>query len=199
MGKTHKGAVWLDPERFSPYEYYQFWVNSDDADVARFLALFTFLPMEEIEVVKALEGADLNKAKAVLAFEATQIAHGKDEAVKALEATATVFGGLEIPNDLLPSADIPRKTISSEKDASVPSSAYEKDSILGTVPLVDLLTETGLCTSKSDARRLIKQGGAYINGERISGFDQVITDGDVDSQQVLLRAGKKKYHKIIIN
>ena len=198
MGKTHKGAVWLDPKRFSPYEYYQFWVNSDDADVARFLALFTFLPMAEIETVKGLEGADLNKAKTILAFETTKICHGEDEAVKSLKAAASMFGSIDVPADLLPSATIPRGTHSAGADESVPSSDYVKEDVVGGKPVVDLFTETGLCNSKSDARRLIKQGGAYINGERLESFDQVLVSADVEGDEILLRAGKKKYHKIIL-
>ncbi|WDP92972.1 MAG: tyrosine--tRNA ligase [Desulfobacter sp.] len=198
MGKTHKGAVWLDPERFSPYEYYQFWVNSDDADVARFLALFTFLPMEEIETVNSLEGADLNKAKTILAYEATKIAHGEDEAIKSLKAAASVFGSIDVPEGLLPSATIPRGTHSAGKDESVPASEYIKTDVIGAKPVVDLFCETELCKSKSDARRLVKQGGAYINGERLSAFDQLVSEADVEGDEILLRAGKKKYHKIIL-
>ncbi len=198
MGKTHKGAVWLDPERFSPYEYYQFWVNSDDADVARFLALFTFLPMDEIEVVKGLEGVGLNKAKTILAYEATKIAHGEDEAVKSLKATASVFGSIEVPSELLPSASIPRGTHSAGADESVPATTYNSADVVDTMPVVDLFCETGLCKSKSDARRLVKQGGAYVNGERLSAFDQIVGSADVDGNEILLRAGKKKYHKIIL-
>ncbi len=198
MGKTHKGAVWLDPERFSPYEYYQFWVNCDDADVAKFLALFTFLPMEEIEKVNSLEGADLNKAKTILAYEATKICHGEEEAVKSLKATASVFGSIGVPKDLLPGASIPRGVHSAGKDESVPSSEYARVDVVGKALVVDLFTETQLCKSKSDARRLVKQGGAYINGERLAAFDQIVLDSDVDSDEILLRAGKKKYHKIIL-
>jgi tyrosyl-tRNA synthetase len=195
MGKTHKGAVWLDPERFSPYEYYQFWVNCEDADVARFLALFTFLSMDEIETVKSLEGADLNKAKTILAYEATKIAHGEGEAKKSLKAAASVFGSIEVPETLLPGATIPRGVHSPASDDSVPSTQYNREEVVGKVLLIDLLAETKLCNSKSDARRLVKQGGAYINGERISGFDQVVSSANGD--EILLRAGKKKYHKII--
>ena len=198
MGKTHKGAVWLDAEKFSPYEYYQFWVNADDADVARFLALFTFLPMEEMEQVKHLEGADLNKAKAILAYEATKICHGEDAAIKALQASVSMFGSLEISNDLLPGSSIPRGTHCVTSDNSVPSSSYTKKDI-GKIPVVDLFMNVGLCKSKSDARRLVKQGGAYINGNRIAVFDQMILENDVKDNAILLRAGKKKYHKIILN
>jgi len=198
MGKTHKGAVWLDPERFAPYEYYQFWVNSDDADVARFLALFTFLPMNEIEAVNKLEGSDLNKAKTILAYEATKIAHGEDEALKSLKAAASVFGSIEVSSELLPSASLPRGVYSAGKDESVPASIYSKAGIINTKPVVDLFCETGLCKSKSDARRLVKQGGAYINGERLLVFDQLVSEVDIDDSEILLRAGKKKYHKIIL-
>ena len=197
MGKTHKGAVWLDPERFSPYEYYQFWVNCDDADLVRFLKLFTFLDLDEIETVNALEGAGLNKAKAVLAYEATKICHGEEEAKKAFQASVAMFGTLEIPEDLLPGATIPRGVHTAKADTAVPSSSINKDGIIGTAPVVDLLCQTGLCKSKSDARRLVKQGGAYINGNRIEAFDQILQDSDVEEGETLLRAGKKKYHKII--
>ncbi len=198
MGKTHKGAVWLDPERFSPYDYYQFWVNSDDADVARFLALFTFLPMQEIEVVKTLEGADLNKAKTILAYEATKIAHGEEEAVKALKAAVSVFGSIDVPNDLLASATIPRGVHRAGADESVPTTTYDKKDVLGVKLVVDLFCDTGLCKSKSDARRLVKQGGAYVNGERLTAVDQLVSASGFDGGELLLRAGKKKYHKIIL-
>lgn len=199
MGKTHKGAVWLDPDRFSPYEYYQFWVNSDDADVVKFLSLFTFLPMEEINIVSKLEGADLNKAKAVLAYEATSICHGKQEADKALQASVSMFGALTISTDLLPSSSISRQTGADAKDQSVPTSTYTSDEIIDSAIAADLFTMTGLCKSKSDARRLIKQGGAYIDGNRVAAFDQVVSADDVKDNEILLRAGKKKYHKIILN
>nr|WP_319395076.1 tyrosine--tRNA ligase [uncultured Desulfobacter sp.] len=198
MGKTHKGAVWLDPERFSPYEYYQFWVNTDDLDVARFLALFTFIPMEEIELVKKLTGADLNKAKTILAYEATKIAHGEDEAQKSLKSAASMFGSIEVPSDLLPSASIPRGTLAGGMDESVPTSTFDKTDVVAKMFVVDLFCDSGLCKSKSDARRLVKQGGAYINGERLGSFEQVVTVDDVNDSEIMLRAGKKKYHKIIL-
>jgi tyrosyl-tRNA synthetase len=199
MGKTHKGAVWLDPDRFSPYEYYQFWVNCDDADVARFLALFTFLPMHEIDQVKILEGADLNKAKTILAYEATKIAHGETQARNALKAAASVFGAIEVPEGLMPSATIARGVHSSATDDSVPTTQIDKNELLDNGFVLDLFTRTGLCISKSDARRLVKQGGAYFNGNRVSAFDQKIVSADLDQGEILLRAGKKKYHKIILN
>ncbi len=199
MGKTHKGAVWLDAQKFSPYEYYQFWVNADDADVIRFLALFTFLPMEELEQVKHIQGVDLNKAKVVLAYEACKICHGEDEAGKALKASVSMFGDIEIPDDLLPGSSISRGMHLNDNEDSVPSSSYIKDEIMGKIALIDLFVDAGMCKSKSDVRRLIKQGGAYMNGNKIAAFDQKILDDDIKGNEVLLRAGKKKYHKIILN
>ncbi|WP_022663556.1 tyrosine--tRNA ligase [Desulfospira joergensenii] len=198
MGKTHKGAVWLDPNRFSPYDYYQFWVNADDADVVRFLKLFTFLDLPEIEAVDKLQGADLNKAKVVLAYEATGIAHGRDEAVKALKASVAMFGSIEIPEELLPGSSIPRGIHSAEDADSVPSSSLIHGDVVDTLPVVDLFVQTQLCKSKSDARRLIQQGGAYINGDRVAESGQLIRENDVRDDEILIRAGKKKYHKIIL-
>lgn len=198
MGKTHKGAVWLDAQRFSPYEYYQFWVNADDADVVRFLLLFTFLDKKEIDSVKKIEGAQLNKAKVVLAYEATRICHGKDEAIKAFQASSAMFGNIEISDDLLPSSSIPRGKHAASSQKAVPSSDYAIKNVIGKLSAVDLFMEVGLCKSKSDARRLIQQGGAYINNERILSFDQMLVEKDVVENQILLRAGKKKYHKIIL-
>jgi len=198
MGKTHKGAVWLDPDRFSPYDYYQFWVNCDDADVTRFLALFTFLPMHEIELVKTLEGADLNKAKTILAYEATKIAHGEPEARNALKAAASVFGAVEVPENLLPGATIPRGIHSPAADEAVPATPIDAAAIVADNLVIDLFARTGLCSSKSDARRLVQQGGAYVNGIRVSGVDQRIDKAELVHGEILLRAGKKKYHKLIL-
>jgi len=199
MGKTHKGAVWLDAEKFSPYEYYQFWINTDDADVFRFLALFTFLPMKDIEQVKHIQGVDLNKAKVILAYEACKICHGEKEAIKALKTSVSMFGPIEIPDNFLAGSNIPRNIHKSDKYNSLPSSFYNQDDIIEKISLIDLFTDTGLCKSKSDVRRLIKQGGAYINGKKIDSFDQKIIDSDIENNEVLLRAGKKKYHKIILH
>ncbi|MCK5097469.1 MAG: tyrosine--tRNA ligase [Desulfobacteraceae bacterium] len=197
MGKTHAGAVWLDPERTSPYDYYQFWINADDADVEKFLALFTFLPMAEIEKVGKLEGAELNKAKAILAFEATVIAHGNTEAEKVFKAAISVFGGFEIPNDLLRSSSIPRKSYAGS-DESVPATEVNEERMDQGVSVVDLFLETSLCSSKSEARRLIKQGGGYVNNIRIESIDKKLFKQDFEANEALLRAGKKKYHKIIL-
>ena len=174
MGKTEKGAVWLDPERTSPYEYYQFWINTDDRDVKRFLALFTFLPMEEIEEYRKLEGAELRKAKEVLAYEATGIVHGENEANRAREASRALFSGRG-------------------EGGNVPTEYIPDEKMGQEIPAFKLFHEVaGLCASGSEARRLIEQGGAYINNKKVEKFDELIALED----NMLLRAGKKKYKRI---
>ena len=196
MGKTAKGAIWLDPGRTSPYEYYQYWINTDDRDVARFLALFTFLPMDEIRTVEQLEGADLNSAKAVLAFEATMLAHGKHEALKALEAAASMFGIRNVPENILSSSSIPRGT-SDFNDLSVPHSYMQAETLKVGIPAFKLFLKVGLASSGGAARRLIEQGGAYINGSRVKAFDQLITADDLNDENVIvLRSGKKRFHQV---
>ena len=195
MGKTAKGAVWLDPERTSPYEYYQFWVNTDDRDVRRFLALFTYLPMNEIKDVETLEGADLNSAKAVLAFEATLLAHGKEAAEKAYNAAVSMFGSRTVPKEILPSSTIPRSD-ADITDAAVPHSLMDEAQIKEGIPAFKLFHQVGLANSGGAARRLIEQGGAYINDTRLESGDYTVTEKDVLNMEILLRAGKKRYHKI---
>lgn len=197
MGKTAQGAVWLDPARTSPYEYYQFWVNTDDRDLERFLALFTFLPMAEIRTVSALSDGEINNAKAVLAFEATALAHGEAEALKAFQAAASVFGARQIPKSLLPSSKIPRSDIGAENDA-VPSSKLTPADLAQGVPAFKLFQMAGLVKSGGEARRLITQGGAYINEQRVDSFDLPVTADHIQSGEILLRAGKKRYHKIVV-
>ena len=181
MGKTEKGAVWLDPERTSPYEYYQFWINTDDRDVKRFLALFTFLPMEEVEEYGKLKGAEIRKAKEILAFEAAKIIHGEEEASKAKAASKALF--------LKEEAD----------EGSIPTTYLDKKEFIQGIPIFKLFETTKLSTSGSEARRLIEQGGAYINDRRVEKFDLLVTLQDFNEKTgVLLRAGKKKFHRIKI-
>jgi tyrosyl-tRNA synthetase len=193
MGKTEKGAVWLDPQRTSPYEYYQFWINTDDRDVKRFLALFTFLPMEEIqEKYGKLEGADLRKAKEVLAYEATKIVHGEDEAQKAKAASKRLFvsvsGGLSMEGSVIPN-----------DEDSTPTTFIEKEKFVKGVPVFKLFERTNLCSSSSEARRLIEQGGAYINNKKVNKFEDLVKQEDFDlNGTLLLRAGKKKFHRVKI-
>lgn len=196
MGKTAKGAVWLDSERTSPYEYYQYWVNTDDRDVARFLALFTFLPMGEIRRIETLQGGDLNSAKAALAFEATLLAHGQEEAIKAYQGSISMFGEREVPAHILPSSTIPRGD-SEVDDIGVPQTYVEMNELREGIPAFKLFQTAKLVSSGGAARRLIEQGGAYVNGQRIDSFDHLICDHDLNEDKVIiLRSGKKRFHKI---
>jgi len=198
MGKTAKGAVWLDPKRTSPYEYYQFWINTDDKDVSRFMALFTFLPMGEIAEVDHLDGADLNYAKTILAFEATRLAHGEEEAANAFLAASSMFGSRSIQKNILPSSLIPRDADLSDS-GSVPSTIMEAEIFREGIPAFKLYHQIGLSGSGGDARRLIQQGGAYINEKRLESFDYLISEADFCDGEIVLRAGKKRYHKIKMN
>ena len=196
MGKTAKGAVWLDAEQTSSYDYYQYWINTDDRDVSRFLALFTFLPMDEIRLIDQLSGADLNSAKAILAFEATRLAHGNEEAVNAHRAATSMFGSRKIPADILPTSSIPRSDSESD-DESVPRSLLDMETLKAGIPAFKLFHQIGLANSGGAARRLIEQGGAYINGQRVESFDYLVSEADLDDQNtIILRSGKKRFHKI---
>ena len=211
MGKTADGAVWLDPAKTSPYEYYQYWINTDDRDVVRFMALFTFLPIEEIRALEKLSGADLNSAKVILAFEVTQLAHGREEAFKAYRAAESMFGPRVVPEEILPSSSVPRNgadvnnaqgqldgVLPAVEIDSTPHSIIELDRFKEGIPAFKLYQMVGLASSGSHARRLIEQGGAYVNGQRIESFDDLLTERDIVDQEILLRAGKKRYHKIKI-
>jgi tyrosyl-tRNA synthetase len=195
MGKTAGGAVWLDASRTSPYDYYQYWINTDDQDVIRFLALFTFLPMKEIKDIKNLSGIELNMAKSVLAFESTLLAHGRIESIKAYEAAASMFGERVIPDSLLPSSTIPRKPLLTEQ-SSVPTSQINADHFKEGIPAFKLFYMVQLSPSGSAARRLIEQGGAYANGKRIEKYDQLIIEKDIQHNEILLRAGKKRFLRL---
>jgi tyrosyl-tRNA synthetase len=180
MGKTEKGAIWLDPERTSPYDYYQYWINADDRDVGKFLSLFTFLPMDEVRRLSSLEGAEIREAKEVLARECTSILHGEGAAAEAGEAAKALFseGGS-------PAGD------------SAPTAEFEKSRLEEGVPVFILFSDTGLVKSRGEARRLVRQGGAYVNGRRIEKFDEMITESDIEEGFILLRAGKKKYMRLL--
>ncbi len=195
MGKTAKGAVWLDPKRTTPYEYYQYWINTEDNDVVRFLSLFTFLPMTEIQKAKQLSGSDLNTAKAVLAFEATRLAHGGEAAVNSFHAAASMFGGRTVPPEILSSSAIPRDD-KMLNDGLVPQTRLDLSQLKEGIPAFKLFHIAGLASSGGAARRLIEQGGAYINGNRLKSFDYMVTNNDLTNQEILLRSGKKRFHKI---
>ena len=179
MGKTHAGTVWLDAERTSPYDFYQYWINTTDDDVVRFLKLFTFLPMERIDDLAKLEGADIREAKQVLAYEVTKIVHGEGEAKAAQKAALAAFG-------------------QGRDTDEVPSTEIEKERLEQGVPAFQLFVEAGLCKSSSEARRLIAQGGAYVGENRLEAFDQPVTlDMAKADGAVWLRAGKKKHRRIL--
>ena len=181
MGKTEKGAVWLDSQKTSPYEYYQYWINTDDNDVVKFLLLFTFLPMEEIRKYKKLKGAEIRKAKEILAFEATKIVHGEEAAKKARDASSSLFRKEKGGVDLIPTTFLNRKELKRE------------------ILISKLFNIAGLCNSVSEARRLIIQGGGYLNEKRLANPNLLITESDLKKGEILLRAGKKKYHSIKFN
>ncbi len=181
MGKTHEGAVWLDADLTAPYDYYQYWINQDDRDVGRFLALFTLLPMDEIRRLSALEGAEIRAAKEVLAYEATGLCHGREAADAAREAARALFG----EEDGGESAGAPTFEISA-REVGQGISAYI------------LFERSGLCRTRGEARRLLAQGGGYLNGRKIREFDQRIDPAEFEAGSCLLRAGKKRYMRVIV-
>ena len=180
MGKTAGGAVWLDAERTSPYEFYQYWINVDDRDVLRFLACFTFLPMDEVRRLGSLEHEAIREAKEVLAYEVTQLAHGKAEADKAQAASRAAFGGGRLDKAEMPTSEIAMERLNSG------------------IPIMTLFHEVGLANSRSEARRLIQQGGAYINEKQYRTIDMVVGSDLLEDDALLLRAGKKRYHRIVL-
>jgi tyrosyl-tRNA synthetase len=195
MGKTAGNAVWLDPNKTSPYEYYQFWMNTDDRDVARFLSLFTFLPLPEIRQVARLVDGQLNQAKNVLAFECTCLAHGREAALKAKASSAAVFGDSTISENILPSSRVPRHN-GNKNAMELPTTYVSRNALISGVPAYELFFRTGLTKSGGEARRLINQGGAYINGEIVAAFDVLVDAGHLKNGEVILRAGKKRFHRV---
>ena len=179
MGKTAAGAVWLDAEKFSPYDFYQYWVNVDDRDVGRFLKYFTFLPLDEIKALEALQGADLRQAKAALALEVTKNVHGETAALQAREAAQALFS-TGAASENVPQIHLPKKNFQQGMSA------------------VDLFVAAGLASSKSEARRLIVGGGANVNQRRIQAVDEIVDMNDVQNDALLLRAGKKRYQKVVV-
>lgn len=193
MGKTEKGTIWLDRELTSPYEYYQYWVNSDDADLERFLKLFTFLPLDEISIVKNLTDARLNMAKAVLAFEATKITHGAKEAEAAWRASMEAFHSRPVEADMFPSSTIPRTAPATDTSA-IPRYGVSRADLEMGIPILACCAKSGLTQSSSEARRLIEQGGIYVSERQVKSIDEKITVVDfAGGGELRLRKGKKKY------
>ncbi len=180
MGKTAGGAVWLSAERTSPYHFYQYWINTDDRDVGRFLAYFTFLPMDEVRKHAGAEGAALNEAKRVLAFEATKLCHGEEAALKAKKDSEALFAG--------GAGDL----------SALPSTTLERAVFTAGISIVDLLIRTGLADSKGAARRLIQGGGAYLNNQPVKDVNLIVKEDSLDENAILLRQGKKQYHRIVV-
>ena len=180
MGKTQKGAVWLDPEKTSPYEFYQYWRNVADADVLKCIRMLTFLPLEEIDKMDSWEGAQLNKAKEILAFELTKLVHGEEEAKKAQEAARALFGA-GANTDNMPSTEL--------TDAD-----FVED-----VTVLDLLTKCGLIPSRKEGRRLIQQGGVSLDGEKVQDpFAKVTEDMFEENGYIVIKKGKKVFHKAVL-
>jgi tyrosyl-tRNA synthetase len=195
MGKTAAGAVWLSAAKTSPYDFFQYWVNTDDEDVSRFLALYTFLPLSEIEAVEGLEGQELNACKSVLAYEITAQTHGMEQALAAYHGASRLFGVRQIPPDLLRSSGIPRGG-EDDDTAAIPTLVLKAERLPNGISVIDLLVESGLCGSKSAARRLVVQGGAYLDQVRVADVEQRLGVDQVADGGVLLKAGKKKICRV---
>ena len=173
MGKTEKGALWLDPEKVSPYEFYQYWRNVDDKDVIRLLKLVTFIPMEQIREYEKLEGQELNKIKCLLAYEVTKMVHGEEAAKQANDAATAIFAG-------------------GSNTENMPSE------IESGINVLDMLVNVKLCPSKSEARRLVQQNGLSINGEKVSGVDTIINSEYFKDGEMIVKKGKKTFLKLIL-
>ena len=177
MGKTQSGAVWLSAEKTSPYDFYQYWRNVDDSDVIKCLKMLTFLSLEEIAELEKLEGAEINKAKEVLAFELTKLVHGEEEATKAQNTARTVFAG-------------------GGKDANMPSTDLTKDELGEGIQILDLLVKCGLISSKGEGRRLITQNGISVNDAKVTDIFLEIKEDDFTDNELVIKKGKKIHHKV---
>ena len=179
MGKTAKGAVWLDPNKTSPYEFYQYWRNVGDDDVLKCLRMLTFLPLEQIDEMDKWEGSQLNTAKEILAFELTKLVHGEEEAQKAQSAAKALFAG-------------------GGDDSSMPETALPEEKLTeGKIGILNLLTACGLTASNGEARRLVQQGGVFVNEEKVPGIDYAVTREQLE-QGVKIRKGKKVFHRVVL-
>ena len=179
MGKTQSGAVWLDPNKTSPFEFYQYWRNVGDADVLKCIRMLTFLPLEEIDAMDKWEGAELNKAKEILAFELTSLVHGEEEAKKAQEAAKALFSTGA-------AADMPKTELT------------EADLTDGNIDIMTLLVKCGLTVSKSEARRAVQQGGVSVDGEKITDIAHTFAGEDFGGEGIVLKKGKKNFRKVIV-
>ena len=179
MGKTQSGAVWLDPNKTSPFDFYQYWRNIADADVLKCIRMLTFLPLEEIDAMDSWEGSQLNKAKEILAYELTQMVHGEEEAKKAQESARALFSQGN-------AADMPTAELAEEDFAD------------GTIDILTLLLKSGLVPSKSEARRAVEQGGISVDGEKVADIRAVFTKDAFAGEGMVLKKGKKNFRKVVI-
>ena len=180
MGKTQKGAVWLDPEKTSPYEFYQYWRNVNDADVIKCLKMLTFLPLEQIQEMESWEGSQLNQAKEILAYELTALVHGDEEAKKAQESARALFaGGGDASN--MPTCEL-----------------EEADFTDGSIDIISVLVKAGLNASRSEARRAVEQGGVTVDNEKVTDFKTTYTKDTFAGEGIVVRRGKKNYKKIVL-
>lgn len=180
MGKTQSGAVWLDPEKTTPFEFYQYWRNVSDQDVMKCIRMLTFLPIAQIEAMDAWEGSQLNQAKEILAFELTTLVHGEEEGKKAMDGARALFetGG---------------------NTQNMPTTPLSADLFAGEgMQVLELLVQTGLAPSKKEARRLVEQGGVLIADERVTGVNQAVTTADFTDSQLIIKKGKKVFHKVTL-
>ena len=180
MGKTQKGAVWLDPDKTSPFEFYQYWRNVDDADVLKCLRMLTFLPLEQIEEMDHWEGSQLNEAKEILAYELTNLVHGEEEAGKAKEASRALFAG----------------GVSSENMPSV--TLKDEDFRDGKIDILGILVSGGLAASRSEARRAVEQGGVSVKGEKVNDIKTSYTREEIAAEEFIVKKGKKSFKKIMV-
>ena len=179
MGKTEKGAVWLDAEKTSPYEFYQYWRNVGDKDVEKCLALLTFLPMDEVRRLGLLEGSEINTAKEILAFELTKIVHGEENAAQAQQAARALFGN-------------------GGDGGSVPETEISNSDFGDGMDILSLLTASGLCSSRAEGRRLIQQGGLKMNDVKVENFDMTVSKNEFKDGSIMLQKGKKTFQRIKI-
>ena len=177
MGKTEAGALWLDPAKTTPYAFYQYWRNVDDQDVEKCLALLTFLPMDEVRRLGALQGSEINEAKKVLAYEVTKLVHGEEEAQAAAKASEALFGAGAMAG-------------------AVPTT--EISTLEGCKRVIDLMVKAGLCKSLGEGRRLIAGGGVYVNDDKVTEPDQEVSEKDFGAEGLMIRKGKKAFHRVVL-
>ena len=180
MGKTEKGALWLDPHKTSPYEFYQYWRNVDDADVVKCLNMLTFIPVEEIRELAKAEGSELNRVKERLAYEVTALVHGREEAEKAMQAARALFGA-GAASEHMPTTEVSADIFTD-----------------GAVGVIELMVRTGLAPSRGEARRLIQQGGVAVDDDKVTAWDQTVPQSAFEKGYVVLRRGKKVFHKVTL-